>query len=94
MKTEIESRPVELDEVLRRVMQLEIEREALKKETDQASKNRLEKLEKDLADVKSRADALSAQWQVEKEAVDRLKKLREEIGQTKIAIEKAEREYD
>jgi ATP-dependent Clp protease ATP-binding subunit ClpB len=66
----------------------------LKKEKDRASKERLEKLEKELADLKARGDALRAQWQVERQAVDRLRKLREEIDQTRIEIEQAERTYD
>jgi ATP-dependent Clp protease ATP-binding subunit ClpB len=94
LRTEIESVPVELDEVQRRVMQLEIEREALKKEKDKASKERLQKLEKELADLKARADALRSQWQVERQAVERLRKLRQEIDQTRIEIEQAERAYD
>jgi ATP-dependent Clp protease ATP-binding subunit ClpB len=94
LRTEIESMPVELDEVQRRVMQLEIEREALRKESDRASKERLEKLEKELANLKARADALRAQWQVERQAVDRLRKLREEIDRTRVEIEQAERAYD
>ncbi len=94
LRTEIESVPVELDEVQRRVMQLEIEREALKKEKDRASKERLGKLEKELADLKARADALRAQWQVERQAVERLRKLREEIDRTRVEIEQAERAYD
>ena len=69
LRTEIDSMPTELDESMRRVMQLEIEREALKKEKDAASRDRLDKLEKELADVKSQADALPAQWEAEKEAV-------------------------
>ena len=94
LRTEMESVPVELDEVRRRVMQLEIEREALRKETDTASKERLSKLEKELADLKERDSALSAQWQLEKDAVASLSKIREEIEQTKIEIEQAERVYD
>jgi ATP-dependent Clp protease ATP-binding subunit ClpB len=94
LRTEIESVPVELDEVQRRVMQLEIEREALNKETDRASKDRLEKLEKELADLKARGDALRSQWQVERQAVERLRKLREEIDHTRVEIEQAERAYD
>jgi ATP-dependent Clp protease ATP-binding subunit ClpB len=94
LRTEIESVPIELDEVQRRVMQLEIEREALRKEKDRASKERLEKLEKELADLKARADALRAQWQVERQAIDRLRKLREEIDRTRVEIEQAERAYD
>jgi ATP-dependent Clp protease ATP-binding subunit ClpB len=94
LRTEIDSMPAELDEYLRRVMQLEIEREALKKEKDPASKQRLEKLEKELANLKAQADALKARWQAEKQAVQRLRSLREQIEQTKIEIERAEREYD
>jgi ATP-dependent Clp protease ATP-binding subunit ClpB len=94
LRTEIESVPVELDEVQRRVMQLEIEREALKKEKDKASKDRLAKLEKELADLKARGDALRSQWQVERQSVDRLRKLREEIDHTRVEIEQAERAYD
>jgi ATP-dependent Clp protease ATP-binding subunit ClpB len=94
LRTEIESLPVELDEVQRRIMQLEIEREALKKEKDRASKDRLAKLEKELADLKARGDALRSQWQVERQAVDRLRKLREEIDRTRVEIEQAERAYD
>jgi ATP-dependent Clp protease ATP-binding subunit ClpB len=94
LRTEIESVPVELDEVQRRVMQLEIEREALKKEKDKASKERLAKLEKELADLKARGDALRSQWQVERQAVERLRKLREEIDHTRVEMEQAERAYD
>jgi ATP-dependent Clp protease ATP-binding subunit ClpB len=94
LRTEIESMPAQLDERLRRIMQLEIEREALKKETDDASKSRLAKIEKELADLKAEADALKAKWQAEKRAVQRLRSLREQIEQVKIDIEKAEREYD
>jgi ATP-dependent Clp protease ATP-binding subunit ClpB len=94
LRTEIDSMPAELDEILRRVMQLEIEREALKKETDEASKERLAKLEKELANLKAEADAMKAKWQAEKRAVQRLRALREQIEQVKIDIEKAERQYD
>jgi len=94
LRTEIDSMPAELDEIQRRVMQLEIEREALKKETDAASRHRLEKLEKELADLRASADQLQAQWQGEKEAVQKIRAIREEIEQTKVAIEQAQREYD
>src|SRR5271156_943028 len=94
LRTEIDSMPAELDEILRRIMQLEIEREALKKESDSASKDRLKKIEKEIADLKSDSDALKAQWQAEKEAVQRLRTLREQLDQTKVEIEKAERQYD
>jgi ATP-dependent Clp protease ATP-binding subunit ClpB len=94
LRTEIDSMPAELDEIFRRVMQLEIEREALKKETDEASRQRLEKLEKELADLRANADPLKARWQVEKEAVQKIRSIREELEQTKVAIEQAQREYD
>jgi len=94
LRTEKESMPVELDEVKRRVMQLEIEREALKRETDSASKDRLTRLEKELAEAKERRDALEAQWQSEKGGLEKVSKIKAEIEQTKIAIDKAKREYD
>jgi ATP-dependent Clp protease ATP-binding subunit ClpB len=94
LRTEIDSMPAELDEISRRVMQLEIEREALKKETDRASRDRLEKLEKDLANQKAEADALRARWQAEKAEVQKLQNLREQIEQTKVDVERAERQYD
>ncbi len=94
LRTEIDSMPTELDEISRRVMQLEIEREALKKEKDPASKDRLAKLEKELADLKAEHDALQARWQNEKQSVQKLRDLREQIEQTKIALEQAKRQYD
>jgi ATP-dependent Clp protease ATP-binding subunit ClpB len=94
LRTEIDSMPAELDETRRRIMQLEIEREALRKETDAASKERLAKLEKELADLKAESDALTARWQGEKDAVQRLRQIREQVEQTKLEIEQAERQYD
>jgi ATP-dependent Clp protease ATP-binding subunit ClpB len=94
LKTEIDSVPVALDEVNRRVMQLQIEETALKKEKDPASKERLAKLQKELADLKTQADQLRAQWQTEKEAVQRLRNLREAIDKTKQDIESAKRDGD
>ncbi|HEY2014619.1 MAG TPA: AAA family ATPase, partial [Bryobacteraceae bacterium] len=94
LRTEIDSMPADLDETRRRIMQLEIEREALRKEKDAASKERLAKLEKELADLKSEFDALAARWQSEKAAVQRLRQLREQVEQTKVEIEQAERQYD
>ena len=94
LRTEIDSMPAELDEILRRSMQLEIEREALKKETDVASKDRLAKLEKELANLKVDSGALQAQWQSEKAAVVKLSAVKEQIEQTRIQIEQAERQYD
>jgi ATP-dependent Clp protease ATP-binding subunit ClpB len=94
LRTEIDSMPLELDETRRRIMQLEIEREALRKEKDAASKERLAKLEKELADLKAESDALMARWKAEKEAVQRLRTLREQVEQTKLEIGQAERQYD
>jgi len=94
LRTEKESLPAELDEVNRRIMQLEIEREALKRETDTASKDRLGRLEKELAEVRERHDTLEAQWRKEKEGLEGLAKIKAEIEQTKQEIEKARREYD
>ncbi|HLJ16178.1 MAG TPA: ATP-dependent chaperone ClpB [Bryobacteraceae bacterium] len=94
LRTEIDSLPAELDESLRRTMQLEIEREALKKEKDAVSKERLKKIEKEVADLQAQSKALQAQWQAEKEAVQKLRTLREQMEQTKVEIERAERNYD
>jgi ATP-dependent Clp protease ATP-binding subunit ClpB len=94
LRTEKESMPVELDEANRRVMQLEIEREALKRETDTASKDRLIKLEKELAEAQERRSALQAQWQSEKGDLEKLSKIKSDIEQTRRDIEKAKREYD
>jgi len=94
LRTEIDSMPAELDEILRRTMQLEIEREALKKETDAASRDRLAKLGKELADLRVESSALQAQWQSEKAGVQKLRAVKEQIEQTRIEIEKAERNYD
>jgi ATP-dependent Clp protease ATP-binding subunit ClpB len=94
LRTEIDSMPSELDEIIRRVMQLEIEREALKKEKDVPSMERLQKLEKELADLKSQADSLKAQWEIEKQAISSIRSLKKESEQVKIQIEQAERNYD
>jgi ATP-dependent Clp protease ATP-binding subunit ClpB len=94
LRTEIDSMPTELDEILRRTMQLEIEREALKKESDKVSKERLTRIEKEIAELKTQASALQAQWQTEKEGVQRVRALREQIDQVKIEIAQAERAYD
>jgi ATP-dependent Clp protease ATP-binding subunit ClpB len=94
LRTEIDSMPSELDEVSRRVMQLEIEREALKKESDKSSRDRLEKLEKELAELQEEAKTLRARWENEKATIGTLRSLREQIERTKQGIEKAEREYD
>jgi ATP-dependent Clp protease ATP-binding subunit ClpB len=94
IRTEINSMPAELDEVTRRVTQLEIEREALKKEPDPASRQRLETLLKELAEQKARADAMTAQWKSEKDGIEALKILRQEIELTRRRVAEAERAYD
>lgn len=94
LRTEIDSQPTELDEANRRLMQLEIERQALKKEKDVASKDRLHKLEKELAEVKEKATALQARWQNEKGAVQGLRSLREKIEETKQQIDVVTRQGD
>jgi ATP-dependent Clp protease ATP-binding subunit ClpB len=94
LRTEIDSLPADLDEVSRKVMQLEIEREALRKETDAASRARLETLEKELKEKNSELAALKARWETEKAAVGRLRNLRQQIEDAKLQIERAERAYD
>ena len=94
IRTEIDSMPQELDEITRRVMQLEIEEAALKKEKDKASKERLEALRKELADLRAQADAMTAQWEAERQAIHKLQALREELEQLRREIEEAERNYD
>ena len=86
--------PAELDEVERRIMQLEIEREALKKETDKPSKERLQKLEKELADLKEQKSQLTSHWQQEKETILAGRKLKEELEQVRIEIDRAQRGGD
>ena len=94
IRTEIDSMPAEIDEIRRRVLQLEIEREALKKETDSASKARLEKLNKELSELKEQFDLLKAQWEEEKKEISAEKDIKEEIDKVKREIEEAERSYD
>jgi ATP-dependent Clp protease ATP-binding subunit ClpB len=94
MRIEIDSMPTELDELERRKIQLEIEREALKKEIDPGSKERLERIEKDLGNLRERADLLRAQWQQEKAALNKVQEIKGEIEKTKIQIEQAERNTD
>jgi ATP-dependent Clp protease ATP-binding subunit ClpB len=94
LRTEIDSMPAELDETLRRQMQLEIEREALKKESDKSSKERLKKLEKELAEIKTGSAALKAQWSADQEVLRKQRELRAQIEQVKQDIEQAERAYD
>ncbi|MBF2019506.1 MAG: ATP-dependent chaperone ClpB [Hydrococcus sp. C42_A2020_068] len=94
LKMEITSKPEELDEVDRKILQLEMERLSLQKEFDEASRARLEKLEKELADLKEEQANLNAQWQSEKEVIDKIRTLKEIIDQVNLEIQQAERDYD
>ncbi len=94
VRTEIDSMPSELDAVTRRVMQFEIEEAALKKEKDESSRERLQTLQKELADLRDQADAMRVQWENEKQELDGVRSLREKIEQTKREIDEAERQYD
>ncbi|MBP0002680.1 MAG: ATP-dependent chaperone ClpB [Cyanobacteria bacterium SBC] len=94
LKMESTSKPEELDEIDRRILQLEMEKLSLQKESDEASKERLQKLEKELADCKEEQSHLNAQWQAEKEILDRRKGLKEELDKIHVEIEEAERNYD
>ena len=94
IKTELDSMPAELDEQNRKIMQLEIEETALKKETDHLSQDRLAALQKELAELRDDFNAKKAQWQNEKGAVDKVSKLREKIESTKNEIKTAQQNYD
>ncbi len=94
LRMEITSKPQALDEIDRRILQLEIEREALKKEKDKASRDRLEKLEREIADAREQSGALRARWDAEKGAIGGLQGVKEKIEQTKTQIEQAERRAD
>jgi ATP-dependent Clp protease ATP-binding subunit ClpB len=94
LRTEIDSKPQALDEVDRQIMQLEIERQALQREKDKASRERQEKIERDLADLQERAGQLQTKWQTEKEAISNLQHVKEQVEQTRLEIERAERNAD
>ena len=94
VRTEIESMPTEIDEIRRHILQLEIEREALKKETNDASKKRLAALEEELAEEKADYDALIARWETEKKELEGEKNIKEAIDRVRHEIEEAERNYD
>ena len=94
IKTEMDSMPAELDELSRRIMQLQIEEAALKKETDHLSQDRLAELQKELAELKSNFSTQKAQWENEKSSVDKLSKLREEIEHVNGEIQAAQQAYD
>jgi ATP-dependent Clp protease ATP-binding subunit ClpB len=94
LRIEIDSVPIEIDEVDRRIVQLEIERAALRKESDPASRERLQRLEQELADLQERSSSMRAHWQQEKERIDRIRTLKSEIEETRMQAELAEREGD
>jgi ATP-dependent Clp protease ATP-binding subunit ClpB len=94
LRTELDSMPAELDEITRRVTRLEIEEVSLAKETDPASKARLEELRKELADLRAEADARHAQWDAERQAIKRVQELRGQLEQVRHEAEEAERNYD
>ena len=94
LRMEIDSMPVELDEVQRRIMQLEIEREALRKEKDTASQERLQKLEKELADLKEQKNSLTAHWQQEKDTIQRSRELKEQLEQVRLDMQRAQQAGD
>ncbi len=92
LKMEIESQPTELDQVERKMLQLQIEKQSLSKESDEASKERLSKLEKELAEITARRDAMKLQWQNEKESIDKSRKVKEQLEQARFEEEKFTRE--
>lgn len=94
IRTEIDSMPAELDEIARKIMQLEIEKQALGKETDSSSKARLDHIEKELSDLKEQNSSMRAQWESEKKSITELKAIKQQIEDVKLQIEDAERKYD
>jgi ATP-dependent Clp protease ATP-binding subunit ClpB len=94
LKMEITSKPEELDEVDRKILQLEMERLSLQKESDSASLDRLDRLEKELANLKEQQSSLNAQWQAEKDVIDQIQSVKEEIDRVNIEVQQAERDYD
>jgi ATP-dependent Clp protease ATP-binding subunit ClpB len=94
LKMEITSKPEELDEINRKILQLEMERLSLQKESDRASIERLERLEKELANLKEEQRTLNAQWQSEKDVLNHIQSIKEEINRVNVDIEQAERDYD
>ncbi|MDJ0570837.1 MAG: ATP-dependent chaperone ClpB [Pleurocapsa sp. MO_192.B19] len=94
LKMEITSKPVELDEIDRKILQLEMEKLSLKNETDSVSAERLERINQELANLKENQTAFNAQWQSEKEFIDRIRAIKQEIDGVNIEIQQAERNYD
>ena len=94
LRVEINSMPAEMDEISRRILQLQIEKEALKKESDHASKERLEKLLKELAELQHSYDNLTLQWEKEKSALQDMSGLKQEIEEVRLQIERAKQDYN
>ncbi len=94
LRIEIDSMPTEIDEIDRRIMQLEIERQALRRESDRASKERLARVEKDIAELRAQSDELKAHWKQEKEIIQRIRALKEKIEATKVEEQQAQRQGD
>ncbi|MEH2051843.1 ATP-dependent chaperone ClpB [Nostoc sp.] len=94
LKMEITSKPEELDEIDRKILQLEMEKLSLKKESDAASRERLERLEKEIADLKEEQRTLNSQWQSEKDIIDKIQSVKKEIERVNLEIQQAERDYD
>ena len=94
LRIEIDSLPIEIDDVERRIVQLEIERQALKKEKDKTSRERLEKIERELAELKERSSAMKAEWQREKAALNKLKDIKERIEKVRFELDQATRQGD
>ena len=94
LRTEIDSMPAELDEITRRIMQLEIEAAALEKEKDEASKERHKNILQELQDLKSESGVMQGQWEAEKEAIARVREIKRQMDECRTEIEKAERDYD
>ena len=94
IKTEIDSMPTEMDEINRKIIALQIEEVSLKKETDDISKSRLEKIQKELTEQREKYNEMAAKWKNEKESIEKINKLKEQIEKTKADIEYAKKEYD
>ena len=94
IKTEMESMPIELDEISHKIMQLQIEETALKKEKDEISKKHLEEIKKEISEMQSKFNEMKAKWENEKDAISKVQKIREDIEKVNAEIEKAEREYE
>lgn len=94
LKMEIDSVPIEIDELNRKILQLQIEAQSLKRETDDYSKKRLESIQREISDLEEEANEYKAQWNIEKQGIEKINELKKEIDAVKVEIEEAERQYD